>query len=463
MTPRTQILLVDDDVSLLKLLAIRLNAAGYSVDTAESGEKALARLAAAQPRVVITDLRMDGLDGMALYNVIHERHPTLPVVILTAHGSIPEAVDAIKRGVFGYLTKPFDSKTLLKTVEQAIRLTGSGRAADGGGGDTEWRREIISQSTVMEDLLQQARLVADSEASVLIQSDSGTGKELLAKAIHQASRRREQPFVAMNCNAIPETLLESELFGHVKGAFTGATHNHKGLFQAANKGTLFLDEIGDMTLAFQAKLLRVLQEKEVRPVGSSEIVSVDVRVISATHRDLDEAVAAGEFRQDLYYRLNVVTLVLPPLSQRPEDIPLLVAHFLAHMIERSGKEQKTFSPEAMELLVSAPWPGNVRQLQNVVEQTVTLATTPIIPASLVRKALHNQPARILSFAEKRDQFERDYLIQLLRMTQGNVSRAARLAQRNRTEFYKLLRRYHLEPKTFRSNEPPPAVSVHPPA
>lgn len=461
MNARAQILLVDDDASLLKLLAMRLNAAGYTVDTAESGEKALARLAAIQPRLVITDLRMDGIDGMALYDVIHERHPTLPVVILTAHGSIPEAVDAIKRGVFGYLTKPFESKALLKTVEQAIRLTGASRSADDDGQDTEWRGEIISQSTVMEDLLQQARLVADSEASVLIQSDSGTGKELLARAIHKASRRREQPFVAMNCNAIPETLLESELFGHVKGAFTGATHNHKGLFQAANKGTLFLDEIGDMTLTFQAKLLRVLQEKEVRPVGSSEIVPVDVRVISATHRDLDVAVAAGEFRQDLYYRLNVVTLVLPPLSKRPEDVPMLVAYFLAQMTARSGKEQKTFSPEAMELLVSAPWPGNVRQLQNVVEQTVTLSTTPIIPASLVRKALHNQPARILSFAEKRDQFERDYLIQLLRMTQGNVSRAARLAQRNRTEFYKLLRRYHLEPSSFRSTEPPPGATGGP--
>ena len=453
MTERAQVLLVDDDVGLLKLLAMRMHAAGYSVDTAESGEQALARLAAVQPRVVVTDLRMDGIDGMTLYRVIHERHPTLPVIILTAHGTIPEAVEAINHGVFGYLTKPFDSKALLKTVEQALRLTGSPQVQQPER-DQEWRREIISQSTVMEDLLQQARLVADSEASVLIQSESGTGKELLARAIHKASRRADQPFVAMNCSAIPETLLESELFGHTKGAFTGAIHNHKGLFQAANKGTLFLDEIGDMTLAFQAKLLRVLQEKEVRPVGASETVPVDVRVISATHRNLDEAVAAGEFRQDLYYRLNVVTLVLPPLDKRPDDITLLVAYFLQQMLERSAKEPKNFSPEAMELLVSAPWPGNVRQLQNVVEQTVTLCTTPVIPASLVRKALHNQPAQILSFAEKRDQFERDYLTQLLRMTEGNVSRAARLAQRNRTEFYKLLRRYHLDPKAFR-----PATAV----
>lgn len=450
MAGRAQILLVDDDVGLLKLLAMRLNAAGYSVETAPSGEQALPLMAASQPKLVITDLRMDGMDGIALYNAIHERYPALPVIILTAHGTIPEAVEATKRGVFGFLTKPFDSKGLLKAVEQALRVTaGAPRSAGEEGGDQEWRDGIISQSAVMEDLLQQARLVADSEAAVLIQSESGTGKELLARAIHKASRRRGKCFVAMNCSAIPETLLESELFGHMRGAFTGATQTHKGLFQTADGGTLFLDEIGDMSLALQAKLLRVLQEKEVRPVGSNEMIPVDVRVISATHRDLDQAVASGSFRQDLYYRLNVVTLVLPPLSQRPEDIPLLVRHFSQQVAERSGKELKTFSPEAMELLVGAQWPGNVRQLQNVVERTFALSTSPVIPASLVRKGLHNQPSQVLSLAERRDQFERDYLTQLLRMTQGNVSRAARLAQRNRTEFYKLLRRYHLEPKAFR--------------
>ena len=448
MTPRAQILIVDDDVGLLKLLAMRLNAAGYSVDTAESGEQALARLAAGQPRLVIADLRMEGMDGMALYGAIHERYPTLPVIILTAHGTIPEAVEATKRGVFGFLTKPFDSKGLLRAVKQALRLS-AGSAPAEPAADREWRSEIISQSAVMEELLQQARLVADSEAAVLIQSESGTGKELLARAIHKASRRRDRPFVAMNCSAIPESLLESELFGHVKGAFTGATQTHKGLFQAADGGTLFLDEIGDMSLALQAKLLRVLQEKEVRPVGSNEMIPVDVRVISATHRDLDEAVARGDFRQDLYYRLNVVTLVLPPLAQRPEDIPLLVQHFLAQIAARSRREPKTFSPEAMELLMSASWPGNVRQLQNVIERTYALSTSSVIPASLVEKALNNQPTQTLSLAHRRDQFEREYLAQLLRMTRGNVSRAARFAQRNRTEFYKLLRRYHLEPKAFR--------------
>ena len=442
--------MVDDDVGLLKLLAMRLHAAGYKVDTAESGEQALSRLAAAQPRVVVTDLRMEGIDGMALYNAIHERHPTLPVIILTAHGTIPEAVEAIKRGVFGYLTKPCDSKALLKTVEQALRLTGGARTEGDGESDQAWRREIISQSAVMVDLLQQARLVADSEASVLIQSESGTGKELLARAIHKASRRGDQPFVAMNCSAIPETLLESELFGHTKGAFTGAVSSHKGLFQAANKGTLFLDEIGDMTLTFQAKLLRVLQEKEVRPVGASETVPVDVRVISATHRNLDEAVAAGEFRQDLYYRLNVVSLRIPALSERREDIPLIVNKVVQELSERYGKPLKTFSPSALELLIQAPLPGNVRQLRNIVEQAFALCTTQVIPATLVQGALRDDSADMPSLRDAKNRFERDYILKLMKITGGNVSQAARLAKRNRTEFYKLLHRHEVDPSQFKA-------------
>ena len=449
MASRIQIMLVDDDVALLKLLAMRLQAAGYSVETADSGEQAMARLAAVQPRLVVTDLCMEGIDGMALYNAVHERYPAVPVIIITAHGTIPDAVDAIQRGVYSYLTKPFDSRTLLKSVEEALRLSGGPGHFAAGGEHSEWRREIISQSPVMDDLLQQVRLVADSDVSVLLQGESGTGKELLAQAIHKASARREKPFVGVNCTAITETLLESELFGHMKGAFTGATQNHRGLFQAANAGTIFLDEIGDMSPSFQAKLLRVLQEKEVRPVGSSQVFAVDARVVSATHHDIEAAVDKGRFREDLYYRLNVVTLKLPSLAQRPEDIPLLVAHFLKTIAERSGREPKAFAPEAMELLIGASWPGNVRQLQNIIEQTFALSTTPLIPADVVQRALRAPSGLVLSLADKRDRFEYDYLVQLLRMTLGNVSHAARLAQRNRTEFYKLLQRHGLKPKEFR--------------
>jgi two-component system, NtrC family, response regulator GlrR len=444
-----KILLVDDDADLLQLLEIRLEAAGYEVHAVDSAEKALSCLAIVQPGVVITDLRMQGMDGMALFDVVHRERPALPVIILTAHGTIPDAVEATRRGVFGYLTKPFNSKELLDYVARAMRVSsaaGSGSAP----GEKDWRADIVSGSQDMEALLDRAGLAARSEASILIVGESGTGKELVAQAIHRASPRAGRPFVAVNTSAIPETLLESELFGHVRGAFTGASRAHEGLFQAADGGTLFLDEIGDMPLGLQAKLLRALQEREVRPVGASKAVPVDIRVISATHRDLEEAVADGQFREDLYYRLNVVTLHVPPLAQRREDIPLLVAHFLEKLGAAAAHGVMKMSPEAMDLLLKAPWPGNVRQLHNVVEQVVALATGPIVPVSLVRSALRELPSEILSLTEARDRFERDYLVRLLRITQGNVSHAARLAQRERSKFYQLLRRHQLDPEIFRS-------------
>jgi two-component system response regulator GlrR len=447
---KAKILLIDDDPGLLRLISIRLSAAGYDVVPENSGEKALAHLSLHRPHIVVTDLRMNGMDGMAVFEAIHQRNPSLPVIILTAHGTIPDAVAATKRGVFGFLTKPFDSKALLEQIEKALAASGlHNEAASDGAEDGNWRREIITRNPAMEDVLNQARLVAESDISVFIHGESGTGKDLLARAIHKASPRRDQPFVAVNCSAIPEPLLESELFGHSKGAFTGASRDHKGLFQAANKGTLFLDEIGDMPLSLQAKLLRVLQDGEVRPIGATDSVTVDVRVISATHRKLEQEMAQNHFREDLYYRLNVVALEIPSLAQRREDIPLLAAHFLAKLAGRSTRRVEGFSPEAMELLITATWPGNVRQLLNVVEQCVALSTTPIISPALVQKALRTEPGTILSFVDARSSFERDYLVQLLQISQGNVTQAARLAKRNRTEFYKLLRRHHLEPGLFK--------------
>ncbi len=445
---RRRVLLVDDDRDLLRLLALRLEAAGYEVATAESGEAALGWLASDRPDVIITDLRMDGMDGMRLFEAVRARDATLPVIILTAHGSIPEAVEATRKGVFGFLTKPFDSAELLREVERAVGLAG-GPAAEADGAKEAWREGIVTASPAMEALLRRARLVAQSEASVLIRGESGTGKELLARAIHRASPRAGRAFVAVNCGAIPEALLESELFGHRRGAFTGATQDHEGLFQAADGGTVFLDEIGDMPLALQVKLLRVLQERQVRPVGAVQPVPVDVRIISATHRDLEAEVAAGRFREDLYYRINVVSLELPRLAERREDIPMLARHFLRQLAERYGRRVRDFSPEAMAALTVAAWPGNVRQLYNVVEQVVTLGTGPIVPESLVREALREAPRAIPSFAEARREFERGYLAQVLRMTGGNVSQAARIAGRNRTEFYKLLRRCGLDPARFK--------------
>jgi two-component system response regulator GlrR len=449
MSLANELLLVDDDPDLLKLMSMRLSAAGYVVRTADSGETALAALAVARPAAVITDLRMPGIDGLALFDAIHRQDPALPVIILTAHGTIPDAVTATQRGVYGFLTKPFDSQELLQKVANAVRLSkGASPATKDSASD--WRSGIVTRSPKMEDLLRQARLVADSDASVLLFGESGTGKELLAQAIHRASRRADHAFVAVNCGAIPEHLLESELFGHAKGAFTGAIQAHKGLFQAADRGTIFLDEIGDMPLALQVKLLRVLQEGEVRPVGSTQPVPVDVRVISATHRDLDAQRSAGQFREDLYYRLNVVSLRLPPLAERREDIPLLATHFLKKLAERYRKPAPSFAPEAMALLIAAPWPGNVRQLNNVVEQALALSPTSVIPASLVQAALRDDGSRLTPFEEARKAFERDYLVRLLKITSGNVTQAASLAKRNRTEFYKLLQRHRLEPSMFKS-------------
>jgi len=439
------ILLVDDDPDILKLLSLRLTAAGYEVQAAESAERALSALAVSRPDLIITDLKMGRMDGLALFTEVRKQAPTLPVIILTAHGTIPDAVTATQRGVFGFQPKPFDGKLLLEQVEQALRLSGAKHGAE----DEDWRREFVTQSPKMEDLLQQARMVAQSDASVFIQGASGTGKELLARAIHRAGSRAGRPFVAVNCAAIPENLLESELFGHRKGSFTGAVYDHKGLIPAADGGTLFLDEIGDMPLALQAKLLRVLQDKEVRAVGATLGSAVDVRVISATHRDLESHMKVGQFREDLYYRLKVVSLALPPLAERREDIVPLAMHYLRSTAARYRKNVQAFAPEALQILVAAPWPGNVRQLINVVEQVVALCSSAVAPASLVQQALKEEPMPLASLEQARGAFEREYLVRILRITGGSVTQAAKLAQRNRTEFYKLLERHQLEPKMFK--------------
>ena len=446
--PQLKILVVDDDADLLELLSIRLAAAGYEVDTVQSAEAALNHLDVSRPQLVITDMQMGGMDGMALFEHIHRTTPTLPVIILTAHGTIPDAVAATQKGVFGYLAKPFDSKTLLAQIAQALRLS-PGITPQLEAPQALWRAGIVTQSAAMEDILTKAQLVAEGDASVLIHGESGTGKELFAHAIHDAGKRANQPFVAVNCAAIPEQLLESELFGHVKGAFTGAVRDHKGLFQIAGGGTLFLDEIGDMPLLLQVKLLRVLQERQIRPVGSAQTIPVDVRIISATHCDLRTEVTTGGFREDLYYRLNVVALTIPSLSERREDIPLLANHFLGSLAKKYEKNINGFAPEAMEMLVSASWPGNVRQLMNIVEQCIVLSTTPLISSVLVYDAMHKEEEQLVSFEEARKRFEREYLVRVLKITSGNVTQAARLSKRNRTEFYKLLQRHQLDAAAFK--------------
>ena len=437
------LLLVDDDPSLLKLLGMRLSSEGFKVVTAESGPEALKILQKEKIDLVISDLRMDEMDGMALFEEIQKAHPNIPVIILTAHGSIPDAVAATQQGVFSFLTKPVDKDALYKAIDEALALSSTPMS------DEEWSAGIVTRSPLMIRLLEQAHMVAQSDVSVLINGQSGTGKEVLAQAIHKASSRAKKPFIAINCGALPEQLLESELFGHAKGAFTGAVSSREGLFFAASGGTLFLDEIGDMPMPLQVKLLRVLQERKVRPLGSNRDLDIDVRILSATHRNLPKAMEKNEFREDLYYRLNVVNLRIPALNERAEDIPLLANHLLRESAARHKPFVRSFSSDAMKCLMTATWPGNVRQLVNVIEQCVALTTSPVISEALVSQALQGENTALPTFVEARNQFELNYLRKLLQMTKGNVTQAARMAGRNRTEFYKLLGRHDLEANDFK--------------
>ena len=431
------LLLVDDDKSLLRLLTIRLEGEGYDVTAVEDGQSALRKLQNDSFDVVLSDLRMPGLDGLSLFEEIMGIRKDIPVILMTAHGTIADAVAATQRGVFGFLPKPVDHDELRTLLQKALSQSQAAQPGD-------WAKDIITRSPEMLNVLDQAFRIAKREVSVLISGASGTGKELLANAIHKASNRSDKPFVAINCGALPENLLESELFGHAKGAFTGAVAAHPGLFREADGGTLFLDEIGDMPMTLQVKLLRALQERQIRPVGSSKHVDIDVRIISATHKDLHKEMEESTFREDLYYRLNVVNLKLPSLKSRSEDIPLLARSLLQQSAQRHGVNVSQFSDDAMQQLVTSSWPGNVRQLVNVVEQCVALTQTPVIPLHLVEQALSATKQSWPTLTEARDAFEQQYLHKLLKMTDGNVTRAAELAGRNRTNMHKLMKKHELK-------------------
>ena len=466
---RPRILVVDDDESLLTLIAMRLNVSGFETVTARTANEALGRLQACRPRLAILDLRLaeppgdapalnpaasaapegDDVDGLVLFARMREIEPLLPVIILTAHGSIPDAVAATRSGVAAFITKPFDGRALVAEIRRQLELRQPAPDA------REWRARIVTRHQAMLSLLDEIERIAPRDVTVLIEGPSGSGKELVAQAVHAASGRAARPFVAVNCASLPEPLLESELFGHHKGAFSGALSEHPGLLRAAQGGTVLLDEIGDMPAALQAKLLRALQERAVRPVGGTREIEIDVRVIAATHRDLAQQVSQGNFREDLFYRLAVVRLTLPALHKRREDVPLLARHFLRLLAERHRVPLHDFAPQALQRLIEAPWPGNVRQLANVVEQCVVLTDAPLLAEALVARALALSgtaaapPAGIVPLAQARARFERGYLVQLLKLTAGNVAQAARLAGRNRTEFYRLIERHGLQGDLFR--------------
>lgn len=457
MSPRVSknaILVVDDDKNILKMIEINLRKEKkYEIRTASNGEACLKGLRESMPDLVLMDIQMPGIDGLETLKRIKEIEPLIPVVMMSAHGTIEKAVESMKLGAYDFITKPFASDRLLVTVNNALINSSLKREVDELKRELKDRyqfKNIIGQSGVMQEVFRAMEKVVNSNVTVLIQGESGTGKELIAKAIHYHNKQRaNHPFVAVNCSALPESLLESELFGHEKGSFTGATGRRIGKFESANGGSIFLDEIGDMTGAMQAKALRVLQEREFERVGGNEIVRVDTRVISATNKDLEEAVKNKEFREDLYYRISVFPIKMPPLRDRKEDIPLLAAHFLA---KYSGEENKEgleqISPEALELLMAYHWPGNVRELENAIERAVVLANPPEITAkdlpasirSLGEKKIYESDNKLSSWIEK---LEEDALRQALLECEGNISQTAKKLGIGRATIYRKAKKYGL--------------------
>ena len=461
MTAKTpgKVLIVDDDRNLLGLLKMRLESSGYIVTTALREQEAKEAVAGDIFDLAIVDLQLAEQDGISLMEDLHRVLPGMPVIILTAHGSIGSAVEAMRRGATTYLTKPFDARELILHIERAMenrRLTSEISRLKGLLAERYGFENIVARSKAMERVLEVVSRIAPTDSTVYIHGESGTGKELIARALHLASTRKESPFVEINCAALPETLLESELFGHEKGSFTGAVRTSKGLFAQAHEGTIFLDEIGDMPLSIQSKFLRVLQERRFTPVGGEQSVAVDVRVIVATNKDLDKQVAQGLFREDLFYRIHVIPLELPPLRERKEDIPLLVDHFLRKYGKQMNKDVKRLTPKAMQRLMLHDWPGNVRELENTIEYAMAMTRDDVIREDGVlpaRAGLSDGPLKPLK--EAKDAFEKEYLINVLKITRGNVSSAAELAGKYRADFYNLLKKYELNPGDFKKEPVPP--------
>jgi len=447
-----KILVVDDDRNILQVIQMRLESGGYHVIKTTGAEKAL-KLAEKEPfDLAMIDLKLDDQDGILLMQNIRHIIPDLPVIILTAHGTIDSAVDAMKKGAYSYLTKPFDGHELLmqinncletsklsKEVKQLQRLVKERYGFD----------NIIGRSEKMKKVFEQVTLAAVTDSNVYIEGKSGTGKELIAKTLHVASERKDHPFIALNCAAIPENLMESELFGYEKGAFTGADKNKKGLIAEASFGTFFLDEISEMPLSMQVKVLRVLEEKEFYPVGGRQIVKMHARLIAASNKNLEQEVKNGRFREDLYYRIHVIPIKLPTLNERKEDIPILSRHFLKKISVEMGKKINEFSTDAMQKLISYPWPGNIRELENTIECAIAMAKRNIITEDLILQTQNVHSESLKSFKDAKENFEKNYLIQLFELTKGNVSQAAKLAGKYRADVYELIKKYNIKIADFR--------------
>jgi DNA-binding NtrC family response regulator len=444
------ILIIDDDTSLRRVLEYNLQEEGYVVLTAADGAAGLALFAAARPALVVTDLKMPGMSGFQVLAEVKAQDPDTPVIVITAFGAVETAVEAMKSGAYDYITKPFNRDELKLLVRKALELRGlsqeNRRLREKLAEQSDFRH-IVGISRGMEQVFAAVRKVADTEATVLITGESGTGKELVARAIHLQSGRRTAPFMAINCAAIPSDLLESELFGHVRGAFSGAVRDKPGRFQAAAGGTLFLDEVGELPLELQPKLLRALQEREVTPVGGTTPQKLDVRVVAATNADLDQAIASGAFREDLYYRLAVLPIHLPALRERRDDIPLLVRHFAA----KHGGDQVTFTPEAMDVLTAYPWPGNVRELENMVERLLIMRNTDTVGVADLpekQRGMAADTGRIVNLPPEGyslEQLEREIVVEALERNGWNQTRAARFLRIPRHTLIYRMEKYAIIP------------------
>jgi len=401
----------------------------------------------------VLDLKLDEEDGISLMEDIHHTNPNIPVIILTAYGTIKSAVNAMKKGAYGYLTKPFEGHELLLQIDNCLekkRLSQEVKSLRQLVKKKYGFDNIIGKSETMQKVFEQVTLAAATDSNVYIEGKSGTGKELIAKTLHVASNRKDGPFIALNCAAIPDTLMESELFGYEKGAFTGANKDKRGLFAGASGGTFFLDEISEMSLSMQAKILRSLEEKEFYPVGSRRTVKVDARIIAASNKNLENEVEKGRFREDLFYRIHVIPIKLPPLQERKEDIPILSRHFLQKFSKEMGKDINGFSLNAMQKLISYPWPGNIRELENTIECAVAMTKRDIITQDFILQSQESNPEGLISFKDAKENFEKNYLIQLFELTRGNVSKAAKLAGKYRADVYELVKKYNLKLTDFRN-------------
>jgi two-component system response regulator GlrR len=450
-----RILVVDDDPNILEVLSMRLESSGFEPAKVKSAEEALKKLKEEKFDLVLTDLRMAGMDGMDLLEEARKMDADMPVIILTAHGSIPNAVEAMQKGAFSYLTKPFEDRELTIHIERALEKRNLQKKIHNLQSLVKDRfsfKNIIGKSRVMKSMFEQIVQVAPTESTILLTGESGTGKELTARAIHAHSHKSGGPFIAVNCGAIPENLLENELFGHAKGAYTGAESVQVGYFSRAEGGTIFLDEIGETPLAVQVKLLRVLQEKEFEPIGSDKSVKVDVRIIAATNQDLESAVTQGRFREDLYYRIYVIPINVPPLRERKEDIPFLVDHFIRKLSDRLDKKVEGIDPVAVQQLMQRNWPGNVRELENRVEQAMVMAQGTILGFDdFVFLQEDQKPKKFLNFKHAKDLFEKEYVSHVLKITGGHVTNAARMAGKQRADFYNLMKKHSIQRDDFKDS------------